>query len=81
MQWKKEKNDVREKTGSYETTYMFTNDSVVVEYQNVTDEKADINDLLQLERLVYKRICKPKPDFAVFKCLIRNKHFELPSEH
>ena len=51
MQWKKEKNDVSEKTGFYETTYMFTNDSVVVEYQNVTDA-------LQPGSLVFKRIIR-----------------------
>ena len=51
MQSKKEKNDVSVKTGFYETTYMFTNDIVVVEYQNVTDA-------LHSGRLVFKRIIR-----------------------
>ena len=36
MQSKKEKNDVRVKTGFYETTYIFTNKMAVVEYRNET---------------------------------------------
>ena len=71
MQWKKEKNDVSEKTGFYETTYMFTSDSVVVEYQNVTDA-------LQSGRLVFNPI--PPRLFSNLFPLGGGRHVSHPVE-